>query len=65
MNVVLKAPAWHLCTEAKCAAQIRGVIEATADMYGGLQGITGKALEEIEGMAPSMLEVQSGEDDYS
>jgi len=52
-------------TWAKREAQIRGVIEATAGMYGDLQGIAGKALEEIEGMALPMLEDQSAEDDDS
>jgi hypothetical protein len=41
---------------AKREAQIRGVLEATAGMYGDLQGIAGKALEEIDGMALPMLE---------
>jgi hypothetical protein len=34
-------------------------------MYGDLQGIAGKALEEIEGMALPMLEDQSTEGDHS
>lgn len=50
---------------AKREAQIRGVIDATAGMYGDLQGIAGKALEEIEGMALPMLEDQSTEGDDS
>lgn len=41
---------------AKREAQIRGVVEATAGMYGDLQGIAGKALEEIEGIAFPMIE---------
>ncbi|MGP9814231.1 DUF2130 domain-containing protein [Rhodopseudomonas sp. NSM] len=41
---------------AKREAQIRGVLEATAGMYGDLQGIAGKALGEIDGMALPMLE---------
>ena len=36
---------------AKREGQIRGVIEATAGMYGDLQGIAGKTLEEIDGLA--------------
>jgi hypothetical protein len=36
---------------AKREEQIRGVIEATAGMYGDLQGIAGQALKEIEGIA--------------
>ncbi len=35
---------------AKREAQIRGVIDATAGMYGDLQGIAGKTLQEIEGL---------------
>ncbi|AXK81543.1 DUF2130 domain-containing protein [Pseudolabrys taiwanensis] len=50
---------------AKREAQIRGVIDATAGMYGDLQGIAGKALEEIEGMALPMLVDQSTEGDDS
>lgn len=41
---------------AKREAQIRGVIEATVGMYGDLQGITGKALEDIEELAVPLLE---------
>ncbi len=50
-------------TWAKREAQIRGVIDATAGMYGDLQGIAGKALEEIEGMDFPMIEDRSAEDD--
>jgi len=35
---------------AKREEQIRGAIEATAGMYGDLQGIAGKSLHEIEGL---------------
>ena len=35
---------------AKREAQITAVIEATAGMYGDLQGIAGKGLQEIEGL---------------
>jgi hypothetical protein len=41
---------------AKREAQIHGVIEATVGMYGDLQGIAGKALEEIEGLNLPLLE---------
>lgn len=47
---------------AKREAQIRGVLEATAGMYGDLQGIAGKALAEIDGMALPMLEDFSDDD---
>jgi hypothetical protein len=35
---------------AKREEQLRGVIEATAGMYGDLQGIAGKSLREVEGL---------------
>ncbi|MFZ1109958.1 MAG: DUF2130 domain-containing protein [Rhodomicrobium sp.] len=35
---------------AKREAQIRGVIDATAGMYGDMQGIAGRTLQEIEGL---------------
>lgn len=41
---------------AKREAQIRGVIEATAGMYGDLQGIAGKSFQEIEGLDHLQLE---------
>jgi hypothetical protein len=41
---------------AKREAQIRGVIESTIGMYGDLQGIAGKALQEIEALEPLALE---------
>lgn len=41
---------------AKREEQIRGVVEATAGMYGDLQGIAGKTLKEIEGLDVKMLD---------
>ncbi len=41
---------------AKREEQIRGVIEATAGMYGDLQGIAGKTLQEIEGLNLPLLD---------
>jgi hypothetical protein len=41
---------------AKREGQIRGVIDATVGMYGDLQRIAGKALEEIDGIALSLIE---------
>ena len=41
---------------AKREEQIRGVIESTAGMYGDLQGIAGKSLQEIEGLELAPLE---------
>lgn len=41
---------------AKREEQIRGVIESTAGMYGDLQGIAGKTLQEIEGLDLPLLE---------
>ena len=40
---------------AKREEQIRGVIESTASMYGDLQGIAGKTLQEINGLDMAML----------
>ena len=40
---------------AKREEQIHGVLEATAGMYGDLQGIAGKTLNEIEGLEITML----------
>jgi hypothetical protein len=40
---------------AKREEQIRGVISSTAGMYGDLQGIAGKGLNEIEGLEIAML----------
>jgi hypothetical protein len=40
---------------AKREMQIQGVVEATMGMYGDLQGIAGKALEEIEGLELPLL----------
>lgn len=42
---------------AKREEQIRGVIESTAGMYGDLQGIAGKTLQEIEGLTLMALPV--------
>ncbi|TIR49117.1 MAG: DUF2130 domain-containing protein [Mesorhizobium sp.] len=41
---------------AKREAQIQGVIESTVGMYGDLQGIAGKALQEIDGLELPLLE---------
>lgn len=35
---------------AKREAQIQGVIESTVGMYGDLQGIAGKVMQEIESL---------------
>ncbi|MGE3772869.1 MAG: DUF2130 domain-containing protein, partial [Gammaproteobacteria bacterium] len=40
---------------AKRAAQIERVMNATVGMYGDLQGIAGKSLQEIEGLEPEAL----------
>ncbi len=45
---------------AKRDLQIRGVIEATAGMYGDLQGIAGRSFQEIEGLALPALEDGAG-----
>ena len=41
---------------AKREAQILGVIECTVGTYGDLQGIAGKALQEIEALQIPLLE---------
>ena len=41
---------------AKREEQIRGVVESTAGMYGDLQGIAGKTLQEIDGLELPVLE---------
>ena len=41
---------------AKREEQIRGVIESTAGMYGDLQGIAGRTLQEIEGLETPLIE---------
>jgi hypothetical protein len=43
---------------AKREEQIRGVIESTAGMYGDLQGIAGRTLQEIEGLTLPALEME-------
>jgi hypothetical protein len=48
---------------AKREEQIRSVIEATAGMYGDLQGIAGQALEHVEGITLPLIENKSSEDD--
>jgi hypothetical protein len=48
---------------AKREEQIRGVIESTAGMYGDLQGIAGKDLNEIAGLEIALLPAgEDGED---
>jgi hypothetical protein len=41
---------------AKREGQIKGVLEATAGMYGDLQGIAGRTLVEIEGLSLALAE---------
>jgi hypothetical protein len=41
---------------AKREEQIRGVIESTAGMYGDLQGIAGKTIQEIDGLDIPLLD---------
>jgi hypothetical protein len=41
---------------AKREEQIRGVMESTAGMYGDLQGIAGRNLQEIAGLDTPLLE---------
>lgn len=48
---------------AKRDQQIRGVIEATVGMVGDLQGIAGKAIEEIEALSMPLLESRPADTD--
>ena len=48
---------------AKRDAQIQGVIESTVGMYGDLQGIAGRALQEIEGLETPLLESDGDDSD--
>lgn len=43
---------------AKREEQIRGVIESTAGMYGDLQGIAGKSLQELDGLELRALDTK-------
>jgi hypothetical protein len=45
---------------AKREEQIRSVIESTAGMYGDLQGIAGRTLQEIEGLQIPLIECSTG-----
>jgi hypothetical protein len=45
---------------AKREEQIRGVVEATAGLYGDLQGIAGRSLLEIEGLETPLLDGPAG-----
>lgn len=44
---------------AKRQVQINSVVESTAGMYGDLQGIAGRAIQEIEGLELPMLETDA------
>jgi len=46
---------------AKRQEQIRCAIESTAGMYGDMQGIAGKTLQEIEGLEILAIEHQESE----
>lgn len=48
---------------AKREEQIGRVMKATCGMYGDLQGIAGRTLQEIEGMSFKALEAPAGDDD--
>jgi hypothetical protein len=45
---------------AKREEQIRGVVENIAGLYGDLQGIAGRTLQEIEGLEVPMLDGPAG-----
>jgi len=44
---------------AKREEQLKGVLESSAGLYGDLQGIAGRAMSEIEGLSPLMIESKS------
>jgi hypothetical protein len=46
---------------AKREEQIKGVIETTVGMYGDLQGIAGRTMQEIEGLETRLLESSKDE----
>lgn len=48
---------------AKREAQIRGVIDSTVGMYGDLQGIAGRALQEIDTLDLPLLESETADND--
>jgi len=50
---------------AKREAQIERVMSATVGMYGDLQGIAGKSLQEIEGLGLLALDEPMGEENES
>lgn len=43
---------------AKREEQLRGVLDSTAGLYGDLQGIAGKAMQEIESLDVLMIEAK-------
>lgn len=47
---------------AKREQQIRCVVDATAGMYGDLQGIAGKSIQEVEGLSMALLDAPDSED---
>jgi hypothetical protein len=48
---------------AKREEQIERVMQATAGMYGGLQGIAGKTIQEIEVLGIPLLDTPSTDSD--
>ena len=48
---------------AKREMQIQGVIESTLGMYGDLQGIAGKLLQEIDGLDTLLVDATTSNDD--
>jgi hypothetical protein len=48
---------------AKREMQIRGVMESTAGMYGDLQGIAGRSLQEIQGLELDGMQMIGAESD--
>ena len=49
---------------AKREEQLRGVLDSTAGLYGDLQGIAGRAVQEIESLDVLMIEVKGEAAEY-
>jgi hypothetical protein len=62
LGVVFFLSHWSERLWSKRDEQIRGIIESTVGMYGDLQGIAGKTLQEIDGLELPMLNAPASSD---
>ncbi|GAB1716954.1 MAG: hypothetical protein NTAFB05_19960 [Nitrobacter sp.] len=46
---------------ARCEEQLKGVLDSTAGLYGTLQGIAGRAMQEIDSLDVLMIENRSSD----